>query len=138
MGKTVAIAGHFNPLHTGHIELIKEARKLGDWLVVIVANDFQASLKRPKLFQSQLERAVIMANIRGVDDVFISIDETPEVVESIAQVKPDVFASGCGEDHEDALKEKDVCEKLGIETVFNVGGDKIKSSSEILKRYASN
>ena len=39
--KKVAVSGYFNPLHIGHIRLLKEANKLGDYLVVILNNDEQ-------------------------------------------------------------------------------------------------
>lgn len=133
----VCVAGHFNPLHSGHLKMIDAAKELGDYLVVIVANDYQASLKRPKLFQSQMERSKIIGGLRNVDKVVVSVDETPEVTETIRMIRPDIFASGCEPTHPDAIKEAEACLEMGIETVFNVGGEKIKSSSAILNNYAS-
>ena len=37
----VAVSGYFDPIHVGHLELLKLARQLGDKLVVIVNNDKQ-------------------------------------------------------------------------------------------------
>jgi cytidyltransferase-like protein len=39
--KTVVVSGYFNPLHKGHIDYISAAKKLGDYLIVIVNNDRQ-------------------------------------------------------------------------------------------------
>ncbi len=136
MGKTVAIAGHFNPCHIGHLLLIDGAKKYGDRLIVIVANDSQAKAKRPKVFMPIEDRAMIMYHIKGVDEVVVSIDKDSTVKNTLQFVKPDVFASGCGEDNEDAMEEAGICHDLGIKTVFNVGGDKINSSSVILNNYA--
>ena len=47
--KLVAISGYFDPIHVGHIEYIKLAKKLGDKLVVIVNNDHQ-SIKKREIF----------------------------------------------------------------------------------------
>jgi len=51
----VAVSGYFAPLHSGHIEYIKLARKLGDYLVVILNNDKQGRLKKKKFYE--LKRA---------------------------------------------------------------------------------
>ena len=42
--RVVVISGYFNPIHTGHLDYIKAASKLGDRLVVIVNNDEQVKL----------------------------------------------------------------------------------------------
>ncbi len=132
---TVAIAGHFNPAHAGHLKLIKEASKLGDRLIVIVANDTQAKLKREPVFISCKDRMEIMSMIKGVDEVFESIDTTPDISKTLAIVKPDIFASGCDENHPDAIEERKTCGKLGITFVYNVGGEKKQSSSILLNNY---
>ena len=48
--KKVAISGYFDPIHVGHIEYINNAKKLGDWLIVIVNNNKQCALKKRKTF----------------------------------------------------------------------------------------
>ena len=54
--KVVVISGYFNPIHTGHLDYIKAASKLGDKLVVIVNNDEQVKLKGSVPFQDEEER----------------------------------------------------------------------------------
>ena len=51
--KKIAISGYFDPIHVGHIEYINNAKKLGDWLVVIVNNNNQCALKKGKYFMNQ-------------------------------------------------------------------------------------
>ena len=46
--KGVIVSGYFNPLHKGHVELFNLAKNFGDYLIVIVNNDFQRSLKIQK------------------------------------------------------------------------------------------
>lgn len=136
MEKTkVAVAGHFNPLHIGHLQLIDEARRMGNYLVVIVANDIQAKNKREKVFTPLTERMMIMSHIKGVDEVVASVDNDSTIKETLKLVMPDILASGCDEEHPDAIEEYEICYKLGIKTKWNVGGNKIRSSSEILKEY---
>lgn len=136
--KVVAVAGHFNPLHIGHLQLINEARTMGDKLIVIVANDTQASLKREPVLIPLEERMQIMRHIKGVDEVVASVDLDSTVKQTLKLVMPDVLASGCDSEHPDALEEAEICHNLGIKTRWNVGGDKIRSSSEILKQYEEN
>lgn len=131
----VAIAGHFNPPHIGHIKLVREAKKLGDHLTVIIANEKQAKRKRPVVFMDTLHRMALMYNMKGVDAVMESIDEDTNVCWSLERLRPDIFAMGCDKDHPDAIAEAKVCENLGIKCVYKVGGEKINSSSEILKKY---
>lgn len=134
----VAIAGHFNPLHVGHLQLLKEAMTMGDKLIVIVANDTQALLKRDRVLIPLTERMMIMANVKGVDEVVASIDTDSTIKETLKLVMPDILASGCDEGHPDAMEESEICHKLNIKTKWNVGGAKIRSSSEILKQYEKN
>ena len=83
--KIVVISGYFNPIHSGHIDYIQSAKKLGDKLIVIVNNDKQVSLKGSVPFQDEEERKKIVSNIKGVDHAVISIDEDATVCESIKQ-----------------------------------------------------
>ena len=73
--KTVAISGYFDPIHVGHLEYIKEARKLGDKLIVIVNNNHQCVLKKGKPFMDEKDRLVITSSLKDVDDVFLSVDK---------------------------------------------------------------
>lgn len=133
--RTVAIAGHFNPLHVGHLNLIGDAATLGDYLIVIVCNDDQARLKRDKVFLPMEERMRLVEAIRGVGEVVASIDTGTDVSDTLRSIRPTVFANGCDENHPDLIKEMEVCKELGIEVALNVGGSKIRSSSEILEKY---
>ena len=42
--RVVAVSGYFNPIHKGHIDLFREAKKLGDKLIVILNNDNQEKM----------------------------------------------------------------------------------------------
>ena len=90
--KKIAISGYFDPIHVGHIEYINNAKKLGDWLVVIVNNNNQCALKKGKYFMDEKDRVLIVKNIKAVDEVFLSIDEDKTVCKSLKKVNPDVFA----------------------------------------------
>ena len=90
--KKVCISGYFDPLHVGHIEYINKAKKLGDYLVVIVNNNLQCKLKKGKFFMDENDRVEIVKNLKSVDEVFLSIDSDKTVCKSLEKLKPSIFA----------------------------------------------
>ncbi len=127
--KTVTISGYFDPLHVGHIEYIKLAKKLGDKLIVIVNNDAQCKIKKGKSFMNQEDRLEIIKSIMWVNDAILSVDSDGTVCKSLALIKPNVFANG-GDRHNKEIPESDICRKLGIIIIDGLG-KKIRSSSII-------
>jgi cytidyltransferase-like protein len=78
-----------NPLHPGHIECLELSKSEtgADALWVIVNNDHQAELKRgEKSFQNEQFRMEIVAALKSVDRVFLSIDEDKSVCKSLDMV----------------------------------------------------
>lgn len=127
----VAVSGYFNPIHRGHIELLRKAKQLGDYLVVIVNNDNQRALKGSQAFQTEEERCIIVGAIRWVDEVFLSVDQDRTVCKSLEAVHPDIFANG-GDRNNGNIPEAEVCKRLGIRMIEGLG-HKIQSSSSLLK-----
>ena len=58
--KAIIVSGYFNPLHKGHLELFEKAKTYGDYLIVIVNNDSQRSLKGSTEFMLESERILIV------------------------------------------------------------------------------
>jgi len=135
--KLVAISGGFDPIHGGHIKLIKEAKKLGDTLIVIVNNDYWLKKKKGYIFMPEDMRMTILKELKDVDVVYLTkhppIPEDMSVCEALREIKPDVFANG-GDRTNDNIPEVATCDELGIKMVFNVGGEKIASSSELVEK----
>ena len=127
--KKIAISGYFDPIHVGHIEYINNAKKLGDWLVVIVNNNNQCALKKGKYLMDEKDRVLIVKNIKAVDEVFLSIDEDKTVCKSLKKVNPDVFANG-GDRKNYEIPESKVCKENNIQIIDGLG-DKIRSSSDL-------
>jgi cytidyltransferase-like protein len=133
------ISGYFNPLHYGHVEYINGAKEHCDWLVAIVNSDFQRVLKGSKEFQDEKERVFIAENLRLVDKCFLSIDKDRTVVETIKDIHRQygeqyqlAFANG-GDQNNDIIPERPICEELGIDLIDGLGG-KIQSSSWLLNK----
>ena len=135
--KIITASGYFDPIHVGHIEYLKLAKgladKLGGKLVVILNNDRQTKLKKGKYFMPAEERKKILEELRCVDEVFVSIDEDKSVCKSLEAIKPDIFTNG-GDRFEGEIPETKVCKELGIKIVDGLG-DKIQSSSELIKNF---
>ncbi len=136
--KIVAVSGGFDPVHVGHIRLFKEAKKLGDKLTVILNNDNWLKKKKGRVFMPQEERKEIIEALGCVDDVIITAhgknSEDMSVCGELKEIKPDIFANG-GDRKEDNIPEVELCKQLDIEMAWNVGSEKIRSSSELLKKY---
>ncbi|MEK6825833.1 MAG: adenylyltransferase/cytidyltransferase family protein [Nanoarchaeota archaeon] len=130
--KIIAASGYFDPLHVGHVEYLQKAKAIGGKLVVIVNNERQAKLKKGYEFMPFEERIAIVKALGCVDDVFASIDEDGSVSQSLAALKPDIFAKG-GDRHAGEIPEKSICDELGIAIVDGLGA-KIQASSELVKK----
>lgn len=138
MKKVVITSGFFNPLHIGHINLIREAKSLGDFLVVIVNNDNQVKIKGSIPFMPEQERIEIIRALRYADDVVLSIDKDGSVAESlrmVAKLYPgELFFAKGGDRNVSNIPEgeKMACEEFKIKIINGVGGDKVQSSSWLL------
>lgn len=130
---TVMVSGGFDPVHAGHIRMIMEAGKWGD-VIVIANSDRWLFEKKGFVFMDFDQRAEILEAIKGVILVD-SVDDTDGTVcEAIRRHKPTYFANG-GDRGRSNTPEQTVCEELGVEMLWSVGGDdKRDSSSELIKR----
>ena len=125
----VAVSGYFDPIHVGHLDYLRMAKELGDYLVVIVNNNYQCKLKKGKHFMDENDRVEIVKALRFVDEVFLSVDKDRTVCKSLEEIKPDVFANG-GDRATSEVPEIPVCKKFNIKMVDGLG-DKIRSSSSL-------
>lgn len=137
----VAVSGGFDPIHIGHIRMFKEAKKLGDELVVILNNDNWLAKQKRTPFMPEAERKEVIEAIRWVDRVVLT-DHTPgeadrSMCRTLRKVHPDIFANG-GDRHPegDPVPEVDLCNELGIKLAYNVGGSKLQSSSWLIAKAA--
>ncbi len=140
--KTVVVAtgGGFDPLHEGHIRLFKEAKKLGDVLIIMLNSDAQMTKKKGSTFYpSQDERKEILESVKYIDKVVIDPGKDVTCEAALKLVKPDILAKG-GDRSVSKMPEIELktCKELGIKIVYNVGGDKVQSSSWLLKRAKGN
>ena len=137
--KAIIVSGYFNPIHKGHIEYFINAKKIADYLIVIVNNDFQRKIKQSKEFMLEDERIFIVKNLKMVDECYISIDKDRTVINTIDLIhnklnhKYDLYFGNGGDQNNEIIPERDICEKLSIKLIDNLG-EKIQSSSWILNK----
>jgi len=137
--KAIIVSGYFNPIHKGHLEYFQNAKKLADFLFVIVNSDHQRALKQSKEFQLEDERMLIVSSLKPVDKAILSVDKDRTVCQTIASIANDygqeydlAFANG-GDQNNTTIPERPICEKMGIALLDGLG-DKIQSSSWLLKK----
>ena len=135
MTKIVLVTGGFDPIHSGHIEYFKSAKKLGDKLIVGVNSDAWLTRKKGHPFMPWKERANIVYHLEMVDDVIMFDDTDGSACGAIASIKAEyeddvvIFANG-GDRTKTNIPEID---RYGdddmVEFAFGVGGeDKMNSS----------
>ena len=136
--KIIVVSGYFNPLHKGHLELFNKSKEFGDYLFVIVNSDYQRELKGSNEFQNEDERLEIISSLKPVSQAIISIDKDRTQCETLRMLYEKyshtytlAFANG-GDQNNDTIPERVVCEELEIELIDGLG-DKIQSSSWLLK-----
>ena len=137
--KIVLISGGFDPIHSGHLKYIEEAKKLGDKLVVALNSDEWLIKKKGKFFLPFSERKNILTSMANVDEVIDFLDdEVGSVINALNDLKEKypkdniIFANG-GDRNNTNIPEMNV---QGIDFQFGVGGSsKINSSSWILENW---
>lgn len=137
--RRIAISGYFDPLHHGHIDYFRLAKKIAGKkgkLIVILNNDEQALKYKKKIFMPLEERRKIIEAIKYVDEVYICIDTDDSVCKSLTVVLPDVFAKG-GDRYIYEIPETKICKQYGIKVVDGLG-KKIQASSDLVTKWKEN
>jgi rfaE bifunctional protein nucleotidyltransferase chain/domain len=110
--KVVFTNGCFDLLHAGHLHVLREAKKLGDVLIVGLNSD--RSVKEIKGSSRPImpegERAELIAALEMID--YVTIFDEPDPLNLIRELKPDVVAKG-GDWREDQIVGKEWVEKTG-------------------------
>ncbi|MBD0357602.1 MAG: D-glycero-beta-D-manno-heptose 1-phosphate adenylyltransferase, partial [Rubrobacter sp.] len=115
-GKVVFTNGCFDLLHRGHLFLLREARKLGDVLVVGLNSDASArrvkGSNRPVMLEE--DRVELLEALPCVDHVVVFEEDTPEAL--IRRIKPDLHVKG-GDHAGNRLAEESAVEEVGGEVI---------------------
>jgi rfaE bifunctional protein nucleotidyltransferase chain/domain len=111
-GHVVFTNGVFDLLHPGHVRYLREARALGDALIVAVNSDRSVrAYKGPdRPINPEGERAEVLLALSCVDAVVVFDEETPHTI--VGMIKPDVLVKGADWD-EDNIVGRDIVEARG-------------------------
>tara|TARA_X000000368_G_scaffold61524_1_gene43386 strand:- start:476 stop:922 length:447 start_codon:yes stop_codon:yes gene_type:complete len=143
MKNIILVSGGFDPIHQGHIKLIKEASKHGS-VVVLLNSDEWLRKKKGKEFHNFEERRIIMESIKGVIEVIAFDDSDTTCIDGIKKAKvkysnSTIKLANGGDRNQKTTPEKEYCEKNNIETIWEIGGkNKANSSSWLLKKWTDN
>ena len=113
----VTTNGCFDIIHAGHVKYLKQAKELGDVLIVCMNSD--ASVKRIKGHSRPLncqdDRAEVLAALKPVDYVVIFEEDTPSDI--LGKIKPNIHTKG-GDYTEETLPEAGIIKKAGGKIKF--------------------
>ena len=141
----ILFTGGFDPIHSGHINVIKASAKLGK-VIVAPNSDQWLTKKKVSAFQPLSERVKIITSLKGVESTLTDWDDSDGT--ACAAIKKFhelyynseaslLFANG-GDRTPTTVSEHEItlCNKLGIMPIFNVGGGKTQSSSNFLEQWS--
>lgn len=122
--KKIITYGTFDLIHSGHINILRRAKEMGDHLIVAVSTDQFNEIKRKEAYHSYENRKMILEAIRYVDEV-IPEDTWNQKVSDVKEHDVDVFVMG--DDWEgkfDFLEE--YCEVVYLPRTVGISTTKIK------------
>lgn len=117
--KRVFVSGAFNILHAGHVQFLKDARALGDWLIVsFPPEDLLWRLYGKKSVLGDDDKIALLNALSMVDEVVLSLDEDPDLSfrSVFLEKKPDVLAVTT-DDRYQAAKSR-LCAEIGAQFVI--------------------
>jgi len=136
MKRAIAIvSGYFNPLHVGHVRMMREAKQLHDLLIVIVNNDDQQIMKKGRIIIPENDRCEVVSSIKYVDRTILSVDPDASVCMTLSGIRKEypydalIFANGGDRSDASTIAEARLCETLGVDIKFGIGGYAKKDSS---------
>ena len=131
------VSGGFDPPHIGHIRMFKDAAKWGE-VVVAMNSDEWLVRKKGYVFMPWIERAEIIREFSSVALVTHFDDSDDTACGAIREFKPDAFANG-GDRKKENTPEMDLCDELGVQMLWGIGGkDKPQSSSWLVNKLREN
>ncbi|RIN57438.1 glycerol-3-phosphate cytidylyltransferase [Staphylococcus simulans] len=122
--KRVITYGTYDLLHYGHIELLRRAREIGDYLIVALSTDEFNKLKKKKSYYNYEQRKMMLESIRYVDLV-IPESNWDQKTKDVDRYEVDTFIMGHDWEGEfDFLKDK--CEVIYLKRTEGISTTQIK------------
>ena len=132
----VMATGTFDLLHMGHIFYLREAKKLGDKLLVVVATDSTVRKLKHDPITPQGIRVNLIKELRMVDEAYLGHEDDMYTI--VEEIKPDVIALGFDQIHDDAtIKNELKKRKLNVKVVRlskYEGGSDLEGTRRIIQK----
>lgn len=129
--KRILTYGTFDLLHFGHIEILRRAKSLGDYLVVAVSTDEFNAIKNKKAYHDYATRKKMLEAVRYVDLV-IPEKDWGQKRDDVKRYEIDTVVMGSDwEGNENFEKLKDLCEVVYLPRTDNISTTKIKNDLSI-------
>jgi len=135
----VMATGTFDLLHMGHIYYLKEAKKLGDTLAVVIATDSTVRKLKHEPINPQDIRLKLIKELRIVDEAYIGHED--DIYKIVKEIKPDIIALGFDQIHNEneiknQLKNRDIKAKIVRLAEFK-GGSDLEGTRRIISKIIS-
>ena len=138
--KIIILSGGFDPVHKGHVRMFKAAKEYGS--VVVGANsDKWLIRKKEKYFMPFSERKEILESIKFIDEVVDFNDDDDTACDLIKKInnkyseKVEIYFGNGGDRTNKTTPEIEYCKNNNIGLIWELGGGKIQSSSDLLKSW---
>ena len=130
--KRVITYGTFDVLHYGHVNLLKRAKALGDYLIVALSSDEFNAIKNKKSYYTYEQRKMILEACRYVDLV-IPENDWEQKIDDVKKYQADIFVMG-----DDWKGKFDFLKEEGVEVVYLPRTPEISSSKIKKDLYDAN
>ncbi len=135
----VMATGVFDILHPGHIYYLKEAKKLGNTLCVVVATDSTVRKLKHEPINPEKIRLNLIKELRIVDEVYLGHKD--DMYKIVKEIKPDIIALGFDQVHDEneirsELKKRKINAKVVRLSEFK-GGSDLEGTRRIISKIIS-
>ena len=135
----VMATGTFDLLHMGHIYFLKEAKKLGDTLCVVVATDVIVRKLKHEPVNPEETRLNLVQELKVVDEAYLGHEDDMYAI--VEEVRPDIIALGYDQIHDenkikDELKKRKLSAKITRLSEYNRGSD-LDGTRRIIRKIIS-
>ena len=135
----VMATGTFDLLHLGHIYYLKEAKKLGDKLAIVVATDSTVRRLKHEPVNTEEIRLNLIKELKIVNEAYLGHED--DMYEIVEEIKPDIIALGFDQIHDEnkikaALKKRKIDAKVVRLTEFK-GGSDLEGTRRIISKIIS-
>jgi FAD synthetase len=132
----VMATGTFDLLHMGHIYYLKEAKKLGDTLVVVVATDSTVRKLKHDPITPQEIRVSLINELRMVDEAYLGHED--DMYSIVEEIKPDIIALGFDQIHNEAILKNELKKRKLHAKVVRLkkyeGGSDLEGTRRIIQK----